>query len=239
MKQIHPKAYVHETAKIGANVVIGPFANVHKNAVIGDNTVIEAHVVIEEAASVGKHCHLFSFCHVSYQCEIHDHVTIYPFACIGSPGFGYASDREGKHHYIPQIGTQVVGENAKIGPHACLDRAALSKSIVGKDTQLGAYTHLAHNVEIGEGSRAYVELVVAGSTKIGKGFYADSRVSVTGHKKLGDKIHMRSHTGVNNSETSSGTFQGFPHEPEEKFHERMQVLKQIHQILQIAEKAEK
>ena len=39
--KIHPLAIVHENAKIGKNVEIGPFAVIGENVEIGDGTRIE------------------------------------------------------------------------------------------------------------------------------------------------------------------------------------------------------
>ena len=54
-----PLAFIHPEAKIGQNVVIGPFTNINKNVVIGDGTSIESNVTIMDGARIGKNCKIF------------------------------------------------------------------------------------------------------------------------------------------------------------------------------------
>jgi UDP-3-O-[3-hydroxymyristoyl] glucosamine N-acyltransferase len=53
-------AYIAPTAKIGANVYVGPFAYIGDNASIGDGTLIYPHTYVGDGASVGTGSTIYS-----------------------------------------------------------------------------------------------------------------------------------------------------------------------------------
>ena len=56
--QIHPTAYVHNTAILGHNVTIGANSIVGEHVHIGDNTIVEANCFLEKWTKIGEDCHL-------------------------------------------------------------------------------------------------------------------------------------------------------------------------------------
>ena len=56
---IHPTALIHENAKLGKNVSIGPYTIIGSNCSIGDGTIIDSHCVIDGQTSIGSNCHIF------------------------------------------------------------------------------------------------------------------------------------------------------------------------------------
>ena len=92
----HATALVHPTAKIGKEVLLGPYCVIGAGARIGDGCRIGSHVVIENNVKVGTgttlHPHVFvgAYCEIGRSCEIHPHTS------IGSDGFGYAVGRDGR-----------------------------------------------------------------------------------------------------------------------------------------------
>lgn len=58
--RIDPRAIVHPSAKLAADVVVGPFSIIQADVTIGADTVIGSHVVIESGTNVGRRCRIGS-----------------------------------------------------------------------------------------------------------------------------------------------------------------------------------
>ena len=59
---IHPAAIVDSSARIGANVDIGPYSIIGPDVEIGDDTEIGPHVVIKGHTRIGRENRIFQFC---------------------------------------------------------------------------------------------------------------------------------------------------------------------------------
>lgn len=59
--QIHPSSIIEEGAKIGENVVIGPFCIVGSHVEIGKGTILHSHVVINGHTKIGEDNQIFQF----------------------------------------------------------------------------------------------------------------------------------------------------------------------------------
>ena len=128
---IHTTAIVNKDATIGENVYIGPYCVIGK-AIIGDGCIIDAHVRIHDCVKMGKGCHVKAG------------------AVLGGEGFGFEKDGEGNRFRFPQIGDLIIGDDVDIGSNTCVDRGALSDTIIGSHTKINNLCHIAHNNVIGE-----------------------------------------------------------------------------------------
>ena len=147
--EISDKAYVHTSAKIGANVHIYPFVYIGENVSIGDNCILYPNVTVNAHCSIGSNCILHSG------------------AVIGSDGFGFAPIEDGTFHKIPQLGNVIIEDNCEIGANTCIDRATMGSTIIRKGVKLDNLIQVAHNVEIGEHTVIAAQTGISGSTKIG------------------------------------------------------------------------
>jgi UDP-N-acetylglucosamine acyltransferase len=120
-----PLAYVNPQAKVAPNVVIEPFVCIDKNVIIEEGTWIGSNVTIQEGARIGKNCRIF------------------PGAVISA---------------IPQdlkfSGEDTIvkiGNNVTIREFVTINRGtkASYETVVGDNTLLMAYTHIAHDCVIG------------------------------------------------------------------------------------------
>lgn len=66
---IHDTAIVDTSAKIGANVSVGPYCIVGENVTIGDNSTLESHVVVRRDTTIGKDNHFYQFCSIGEDCQ--------------------------------------------------------------------------------------------------------------------------------------------------------------------------
>ena len=123
---IHPSAIIDPTARLAADVSVGPFTVIGPHVEIGAGTVIGPHVVIKGPTLIGQYN------------------RIYQFSSIGE-------DPQDKK-YQGEITRLEIGDRNVIREYVTLHRgtlqdAALTK--IGDDNLLMAYTHVAHDCVIG------------------------------------------------------------------------------------------
>lgn len=135
MPKIHPTAIIEDGARIGADVVIGPYCHIGPDVELGDGSVLESHVVLAGRTKIGARARIFPFASIGHQpqdlkyrgepstltigedCLIREGVTMNP----GTEGGGMAT---------------VIGDGC----------AFLANSHVGHDCRVGNNVILSNNV---------------------------------------------------------------------------------------------
>lgn len=168
INKISEKASIDETVKLGNNINIGDNVVVEKNCVIGDNTYIYSNSVIYPNTVIGSN------------------VTINAGAKIGQEGFGYIKDLDGKYIQFPHIGKVIIKDNVEIGSNTCIDRGALSDTIIGENTKIDNLCHISHNVKIGKNCLIVASVEISGSTSIGNDVYIGPNAAIIDGISIGD-----------------------------------------------------
>ena len=119
MNDIHPKA------RIGANVDIGSFTSISENVEIGDGTWIGPNVTIMDGARIGKNCRIF------------------PGAVISAIPQDLKFEGENT--------TAEIGDNTTIRECVTINRGTADrmKTTLGSHSLVMAYSHLAHDCQVG------------------------------------------------------------------------------------------
>lgn len=212
-EHIHPRSFVHPSARLGKNVIVGPCAVVGPEVKIGDNSIIGANAVIESHAHIGQntliHPQVFigSYCEVGSFCEIHPHAT------LGADGFGFVPLKESHPVKIPQLGKVVLEDHVEIGANTTIDRAALTETRIRAGTKIDNLCHVAHNCEIGSNSLVAAGFMVAGSSKIGRNFIAGGSAVISDHVEITNNVMIAGLSGVTNDITEPGQYGGYPLQP--------------------------
>ena len=162
---IHPTAIISPNAKIGENVSIGPYAVVGA-ATIGDDCIIDSFVRITDFVKIGNRC------------------IVKSGAVLGGEGFGFEKDEEGNRFRFPQIGNLVIGDDVEIGANTCIDRGALSDTIIGHHTKINNLCHIAHNNEIGN------NVEITGCVNVSGGNVIDDNVWIAPNSSLKGYLHI-------------------------------------------------
>lgn len=162
---IHPTAIINPKAKIGNNVHVGAYSIIG-DAVIGDNSVIDSNVRIYDSVVLGKGCYIKSG------------------AILGGAGFGYERDENGNLFRFPQIGSLIIGDYVEVGANTCIDRGALSDTIIGNHTKINNLCHIAHNNVIGN------NVAIAGCVNISGGNIIDDNVWIAPNSSLRGYVHI-------------------------------------------------
>ena len=123
---VHATAVIHPKAQIGADCQIGPYCVIGENVVLGDRCHLYSHVVIDGHTSLG--------------CDN----EIFPFASIGLK----TQDLKWKGGLTRTI----IGDRNTFRESVTINSATSDgdATIVGSDNHILAYSHIAHDVHMGD-----------------------------------------------------------------------------------------
>jgi UDP-3-O-[3-hydroxymyristoyl] glucosamine N-acyltransferase len=209
----HPTAVVHRDAVIGAGAFLGPYCVIGAGASIGEDCLIGSHVVVENAAKIGARSILHPHVFVGARCQVGEDCEIHPHTSIGSDGFGYAVDANGKPRKISHLGNVVIGDCVEIGSNCAVDRATLTSTHIRSGTKLDNICHIAHNCDLGENGFYTAGFMMGGSTKIGRQFVTGGNSVVTAHVTVGDNVVLSGRSSVTNNIPNAGAYGGYPLQP--------------------------
>ncbi len=231
-------AYISESAKVGNNIYAGEFAVISDNAVIGNNVKIYPQVFVGENVVVGDNTTLFAGVKIYSDCVIGKDCIIHSGTVIGSDGFRFEPQAEGNKK-VPQIGNVIIEDDVELGANCAIDRATIGSTILRKGVKFDNLVHIAHNVEVGEGSYLTACNVVAGSTKIGKNCMFSGQVGIVGHLTIADNTIVTAQSGISKSITKpGGVYMGSPAFDANKYRKAFVHFRNLDTIVQRIEKLE-
>lgn len=123
---IHPTAVVDPRAELDQGVEIGPYSIVGHDVSIGEGTKVGPHVVIREGTTIGKRCQIFQF------------------SSIGEAPQAVA--------YRGEKTVLIIGNDNVIRESVTLHRGTVrggGKTVIGDRNFFMAYSHVAHDCQIG------------------------------------------------------------------------------------------
>ena len=148
---IHPTAVISAKAALGESVSVGPFAVIDEDVRIGDGSMIGAHAVIHRYTTLGPEC------------------RVHAGAVLGD---------------LPQdLSFQGATSSVEIGAR-CVIREGVTihrgtkegtATVVGDECFLMAFSHLGHNVRLGNAVILANGVLLAGYVEVG------DRVFISGH----------------------------------------------------------
>ena len=155
-------SYIHPDAKIGKDVTISPFVTIYEDVEIGDGTYIHPNVTLYPGARIGKNCKLF-------------------------PGVTVAAvpqDLKFKGEYT----TAEVGDNTTLRECVTVHRGTASKgrTVVGSNCLIMAYSHVAHDCELGN------NIIISNATQLAGEVVVDDNAVIGG----GTLVHQFTHIGA-------------------------------------------
>lgn len=160
---IHPTALVDPTARLAEGVEVGPYSIIGANVEIGANTWIGPHVVVQGPTVIGSGNRIFQFASVGEACQ--------------------------DLKYKGEPTRLIIGDNNTIREGVTLHRGTVQdqgETRVGNGCLLMAYSHVAHDVVMGN------DVIIANGTQLA------GHVHVGDHAILGGNcgIHQFCHIGA-------------------------------------------
>lgn len=143
--EIDGRAIIDPSARIGANVSIGPWTVIGPDVELGDNVSIASHVVVRGPSKIGAG------------------VKIYQFSTIGedTPAFAY----EGEDTFLEIGEGTVIREGVTI--HRGMVKGGIGRTEVGKRCLLMAYVHVGHDCVVGNHVIMSNNASLAGHVRVG------------------------------------------------------------------------
>lgn len=210
LKGIDKTAFVHPSTVLGDNVALGKNVVISEGCRIGNNVKIFHNTVLLQEVEIGDDCIIFQNVSLREKCKIGNRIIIHPGTVIGSDGFGFEPDAEGKFQKIPQIGNVIIEDDVEIGSNVSVDRASIGSTIIKKGVKIDNLVQIAHNVYVGENTIISGQAGISGSTKVGKNCFILGQVGLTGHIEIADNVILIAQSGVSKSITKAGTYFGSP-----------------------------
>jgi UDP-3-O-[3-hydroxymyristoyl] glucosamine N-acyltransferase len=207
---VHPAAFVHPSAHLGKNASIAAGVVIDADVTIGENCTLLPYVVIYRDVKIGDN--FFAHSHVSIRenSQIGNNVLLHNGVVIGSDGFGFAKDEEGRWRKIPQSGKVVIEDDVEIQANSCIDRASLGETRIRRGTKIDNLVQVGHNCIVGENSMLCAQVGLAGSTELGKNVILAGQVGVAGHCVIGDNAIATAQSGIPNSVDPGKLISGYP-----------------------------
>jgi len=210
---VHPTAVVGPDVELGADVSVGPHVVLGRGARVGARTRLLAGACLGEHARIGADGVLHEHVVIGSRCVLGDRVIVHVGAVIGSDGFGFRQDKQGRHTRIPQKGLVLIGDDVEIGANTTIDRARFTATRIGNGCKLDDLVHIAHNVELGEHCAFAAQVGVAGSTVFGAHVLVGGHSGFANGLLVGARANIGGFTGVTRDVEPGSVMFGFPAAP--------------------------
>jgi UDP-3-O-[3-hydroxymyristoyl] glucosamine N-acyltransferase len=207
---IHPTAVIAASAKIGGGAHIGPYCFVDEDAVIGENAVLHSFVTIYRGARIGSSFFGHAHAVVREFCRIGNRVILQNGVIIGGDGLGYAKNPDGTWYKMAQSGPAVLEDDVEVQANACVDRATVGETRIGRGTKIDDLVLVGHASKVGGNSMLCGQVGLAGSTRIGENCILAGQVGTAGHLTVGDGTVITAQSGVPNDVPERALYSGYP-----------------------------
>jgi UDP-3-O-[3-hydroxymyristoyl] glucosamine N-acyltransferase len=192
---VHPTAVIAASSILGMEVNVGPYAVIEDGVKIGNGSRIGAFSFIGKGCRIGEKSVLHPRVTLYAGTHLGSRVIVHSGTVLGGDGFGYITD-SGRHWKFPQVGGLEIGDDVEIGANSAVDRGSLGTTRLGAQVKLDNLVHVAHNVEIGEGSLIAAQTGIAGSSWIGRGVSVGGQTGIAEHCRLEDGCMAGGQSGI-------------------------------------------
>ncbi len=228
---VHSTAVIHESAKLGKVVSVGPYAVIGESVIIGDRSRIGPGACISSKVEIGKECFLDAHVTVYSGTKIGNRVIVLANSVLGSDGFGYVREEStGRYHKFPQVGRLEIGDNVEIGAGVTIDRGALEATVIKAGVKIDNLVHIGHNVVIGENVVIAAQTGVSGSSTIGENVIVGGQVGIADHVRIEPGAILGAQTGIPSKKVIRGqgvVFWGTPARPIKEYLKELAVLAKL------------
>ena len=227
---VHPTAVVDAGSKVDSSVSVGAHCYVGPRVKIGRGTSVGAGCMLLGDIEIGEECELVARVTVYPKTRIGNRAVVHAGAVLGSDGFGFVPDAEGRFHKFPQIGSLEIGDDVEIGANATVDRGALDATVIGNGVKLDNLVHVGHNVSIGDNVVSAAQTGISGSSVIEKNVLIGGQVGIADHVTIQEGAILGAQAGIPSNKTIRGkgvVFWGTPARPIREYLRELAVLARL------------
>jgi UDP-3-O-[3-hydroxymyristoyl] glucosamine N-acyltransferase len=207
---VHATAILAGSAKIGAGAHIGPYCFVDEEVEIGERAVLHSFVTIYRGAKIGASFFAHAHAVVREDCIIGDRVILQNGVIIGGDGLGFAKRADGGWNKMVQSGPAVLEDDVEVQANACIDRATVGETRIGRGTKIDDLVLVGHASQVGADTMLCGQVGLAGSTRIGDSCILAGQVGTAGHLTVGDGAVITAQSGVPNDVPARALYSGYP-----------------------------
>jgi UDP-3-O-[3-hydroxymyristoyl] glucosamine N-acyltransferase len=216
---VHPSARLEEGVRVEQGAIVGPEAR------IGSGTTVAAGAVVGYRVTLGRECYIGPGASVMHAL-VGDRVIVHAGVRIGQDGFGFAMGPHG-HLKVPQVGRVIIQDDVEIGANSCVDRGALSDTVIGEGTKIDNLVQIAHNVVIGRHCVIVAMVGISGSTELGDFVVMGGQAGVVGHLKIGSGVQVAGWSHLTHDVPPGQRIGGTPAVPMMEYGRQVAVLKRL------------
>ncbi len=228
---LHPTAVLGDGVSLGEGVSIGPLAVLEEGVVVGEGTAIGPLVYIGRGSRIGRDCLIYPQVTIRERVTLGDRVIVHSGAVIGSDGFGYAKDEQGRSVKIPQVGEVLIEDDVEIGANVTVDRGTLGRTWIKRGTKIDNLVQIAHNVVIGQDCILVAQVGISGSTILEDRVTLAGQVGVVDHVRIGHDTIVGAQAGVTKDAPPGSVLLGAPAAPHGEFKRTLAALNRLPGLL--------
>jgi|SRR6056297_1752417 len=201
---ISSTAFIDDKAVVDPSARIGPFVIIQAGAQIKADVVLDGHNFIGANSVIDANSRLYPGVRILHDCTIGKDCIIHSNTVVGSDGFGFSKDAEGRFTKINQTGGVIIGDEVEIGANCTIDRGSIGNTQIKSGAKLDNLIQVAHNVTIGSHTVIAAQAGIAGSTKIGRHSMIGGQVGIVGHLDIKEQTQIQAQSGVASSTKKEG-----------------------------------
>lgn len=208
---IHPKAVIDKTVKLGNGCKIGANSYIGKNVIIGENVIIYPNVSVFDDTIIGNETVIWSGTVIRERSKIGSHCIFHSNVSIGADGFGYRPSNDGRGLVkIKHIGNVVIGNAVEVGANSCIDRGKFSSTVLGDGCKIDNLVQIGHNSVLGRFCIMAGNSGLAGSVTLGDGVIIGGSASIKDHVTIHSGAKVGAGSGVISDVEAGKTVVGYP-----------------------------
>lgn len=207
---IHPTAVVSKTAKVPADAHVGPFCFVDDDVAIGHNAVLHSFVSIYRSARIGDDFLAHSHTVVREFCQIGHRVVLQNGVVVGSDGFGFAREKDGRWRKMQQMGPAIIEDDVEIQANSAVDRATVGETRIARGAKIDNLVQVGHACTVGEDTLLCGQVGLAGSSVIGNRCIMAGQSAAAGHLHIGDGAVLTAQSAVSHDVPEGAIYSGSP-----------------------------
>jgi UDP-3-O-[3-hydroxymyristoyl] glucosamine N-acyltransferase len=207
---IHPTAIIAKSAKVGPGAHIGPYCFVDEDVEVGNNAILHSFVTIYRGVRIGDDFFAHAHTCVREGCRIGHRVLLQNGVVVGSDGFGFARDPDGRWVKMRQAGITVIEDDVEIQAHSAIDRATVGETHIGRGTKIDNLVQVGHACKVGEDTLLCGQVGLAGTTHVGNRCILAGQVGAAGHLTIGDGATLTAQSGVPTDVPQGAIYSGYP-----------------------------
>lgn len=248
---LHPSAVIDPSARLGADVWVGPLAVIGPDAEIGEGCRIGPQASLGQGAVLGPGCQVHAGVRICRGVRIGARCILQANTVIGADGFSYVTPERGSVESakstgrvedtarntqglrrIASLGGVEIGADVEIGAGTCIDAGTIAPTTIGAGTKIDNLVQIGHNCQIGTTCMICGHVGLAGSVKVGDRAVLGGKVGVADHVDIGSDAVLAGGSLVGSNVPAGSVMIGVPAMPRQEFYRQLMALRRMPRVVE-------